>query len=192
MTESNAAFEFVNGTSGKADYLIVARKGRCVIGMKPDFIFPENHKAFKLGLYFRFCGDPKVNFSTDALTATEIAKTFPKVPLQNVDDVRGSFGVGSVFKTNAVQTLAQCALEVVSKKEVPLYFHTGLVTLAAAAGCNLLFDENNLAQWMQERWERLIALTAGGSPKTNEAAVKDELAKILGAWMGGKGTPTDA
>jgi hypothetical protein len=85
----------MEGTEGKADYLMIATKGACAIGIKPviDPIVAEGKECFVLGTRIRLAQKP----GHVVLNVDHVAKTsFKDIPWQKSDSKRASVFVGAV------------------------------------------------------------------------------------------------
>lgn len=171
---------YVKGTSGNPEYLIVSKRGRCVMAVKPEFGYDKKGLAFSLGVRVRVCADPEEVFTSKPLTANEITATFPTIKFTSLDNSRGSIGLGSVFKKGAVMTKTQAALAAVGKAEVPLYFTTAIYAALPVPQ----HPKEIVADWLQEQWEDQIIETCGAVTDTTEIAAKAMVEKCLSEWIG--------
>ena len=121
-----------------------------------------------MGVRVRVSADPKVTFTEDSpLTATEIAKALPHIAMQNANQVRGSVGMGDAFKIPLDETLKQGAINRASHKETVVNFAKAI---SKGLKLDLYYSVSELAEFFQERWERLAMKT--GASEGDEAQVK--------------------
>jgi hypothetical protein len=144
-------FEYVNGTSGKPEYLVVAHVGRCVVAVKPEIVTESKQRLVGVGMRVRVCGDPQLDLLNDPLTATEIAKTLPHISMPNTDETRGSFSMQQAFKIPLDETLKQGAINRANHKDTVLAFAKAL---AKNLKIELAYSEQEIADFLQQKWER--------------------------------------
>jgi hypothetical protein len=169
--------ERLTGTSGNSDYLLIARVGRCAIGLKCELGADTKLRAVALVLRVRVCADPKIDFSKDLLTATEIYEALPHIPMPNTDNVRGSTEMMGVFKIRLGETVKQGLMNRVHHKDTITSF---AAMLAKRLKVELDYDEAELAAILQERWERLALKF--GAPEGDEGQAKKAAANAT-EWL---------
>jgi hypothetical protein len=180
-----APMQFVKGTSGLSEYLVVQKAGRCVVAIKPEMGHTQQHNMVALLLRVRFCGDPDQDLATPPLVALEIAQTFPKITLKNIDNSRASIVIGKPFKKENGMTLRETALDRSTDKE----FVDSIVGSLEKNLGEMLHSNSVLANWISQRWERQSGKIAG-KVEVDEEAIGLQVEALLDKLLKGGGKPT--
>jgi hypothetical protein len=193
MGEATAKkFKMMKGTSGADDYLVVARKGNVVLGVKVLKVVPASPLGAKDHVWFparlrsapadtMFDDEPNSNVVKLEKKYDNLAEPWPSITWEKVDEYRASTIVGLILPGRLVANPDEI-------KEVVNYLSNGEIAnkLAdylynVAGGQNMILTKEEIVNWLQS--ERYLPMAKSIEKGLKQATVyQEEVNKVVGTF----------
>lgn len=144
--------EFIEGTGGKSDYLIIAQNGKVRIGLKP---IVENLSGSSSGLTIIGFRLRSVPMPGEQCTENELTGAWPNIAFHAISVVRASTTVGGVVDTQRVAT-SELLLSWVLEQDVSKDYARSIAEFIGAE--NLKFSEEQIGEFMRETFLKIASV----------------------------------